>query len=64
MGVIIMYKVTIKSHHGMNIIIHNFMSEAEARAYILGVREWAQVEMEITLNGHRVSGANPKQRGG
>jgi hypothetical protein len=59
-----MYKVTVKSHHDINIHIHNFMSEPEARAYILGVQEWAIPEVKITLNGHRVNGADPKQRGG
>jgi hypothetical protein len=64
----LMYKVTVIPvcvDLGDPVTIHDFMSEPEARAYILGVREWTGSEVrEIRLNGHRVIYADPKQRGG
>lgn len=51
-------------------IVHSFMSEPEARAYILGVLEMDAMShvhtwvVSLKLNGHRIKDANPKQRSG
>jgi len=69
-----MYKVVVKITYtlpdgyfnGKDMFIHVFQTEPEARAYILGIREasYGYSNLTIILNGHRVTGADPKQRGG
>ena len=58
-----MFKVVVKTP--TQILIHSFASEPEAKAYILGIRETNHAnDVQIKLNGHRVTDANPKQRSG
>ncbi|MHA2063942.1 MAG: hypothetical protein ACXABY_06110 [Candidatus Thorarchaeota archaeon] len=56
-----MYKVTANVEYDYGgqgdetLHIHTFLSEAEARAYILGVRDASQFEPKIKLNGKEIS---------
>jgi hypothetical protein len=53
----IMPKVTIITNDGSPPITHVFLSDSEARAYILGVREWMDCKdgtVNIKLDGRKV----------
>jgi hypothetical protein len=50
-----MAKVVVKQEDDFGTIIHHFLSEAEARAYILAVREFGiGIVVSIRLDGKEV----------